>query len=157
MNTDASQLLSQLRDIHGAGPPEWWPPAPGWWVLAAIGLALLVWIFRKIAQIMTVTRRRRRWLLALEDLNRDFDPAQFPHEYLAGINTLFRAVALKAFPGSACARLQGREWVAFISSRMPEAAGGNLDALSSGPYQPVPDFDATALSDMAETWVKRHG
>ena len=33
---DVSQL--PLRDIHLPGPIGWWPPAPGWWLVAALVL-----------------------------------------------------------------------------------------------------------------------
>jgi hypothetical protein len=158
MNADNSQLLRQLQDIHSAGQPGWWPPAPGWWVLAVVLLLLSALVIRASVRKWAVQRRRKEWMRALEELNRDSDPVQRPQEYLAGLNRLFRAVALKAFPGTACARLQGEEWVAFISSLMPEKAVGDcLEVLASGPYEPVPQFDAAALNESARTWVALYG
>jgi len=158
MNADGSALLAQLQDIHSAGQPGWWPPAPGWWVLAIILLLMLALVLRKLAGWLSVRRRRKAWLCALEDLNREYDSAQQPHEYLAGLNRLFRAVAVKAFPGTACARLQGEEWVAFIASLMPEKhSADQLGALASGPYEPLPSFEAAALNASASTWVNLYG
>lgn len=158
MNPDDAQLLAQLRDIHGAADPGWWPPAPGWWALALLLLLGLALALRALARKVAVLRRRRRWLRALDALEREWQPAQRPHDYLAGLNRLFRAVALKAFPGAGCARLQGQQWVAFIRARLPEgAAAPSLDALARGPYEPAPEFDAPALREQARAWVRRHG
>ncbi len=158
MNADGSALLTQLQDIHSAGQPGWWPPAPGWWVLAIILLLVLAFVLRKTVRWLSVRRRRKAWLSALEDLNREYDPVQQPHEYLAGLNRLFRAVAVKAFPGTACARLQGEQWVAFIAALMPgQDAGENLGALASGPYEPLPSFEAASLNASASTWVNLYG
>ena len=150
-------LLAQLQDIHSAGQPLWWPPAPGWWILAIILLLVLAFVLRKIVKWLSVRRRRKAWLRALEDLIREYDPVQHPHEYLAGLNRLFRAVAVKAFPGTACARLQGEEWVAFIASLMPEGSADKMGALASGPYEPLPSFEAASLNVSASTWVNLYG
>lgn len=158
MNPEDAQLLAQLRDIHGAADPGWWPPAPGWWLLALLLLLVLAQALRALSRRLAAARRRRRWLRALAALELELDPAQRPHDYLAGLNRLFRAVALKAFPGTGCARLQGSEWVAFIRSLLPDgAAADSLDALASGPYEPAPQFDAAALREQARAWVRRYG
>jgi len=158
MHTADPALLAQLQDIHSAGQPGWWPPAPGWWILAIILLLVLAFVLRRIMQWLSVRRRRKAWLHALEDLIREYDPGQYPHEYLAGLNRLFRAVAVKAFPGTACARLQGEEWVAFIASLMPEQhATDQLGALATGPYEPLPRFEASFLNASASTWVNLYG
>ncbi len=44
----ANDPLAQLRDIHLPDPISWWPPAPGWWVLAVVVLALLFFMTRKV-------------------------------------------------------------------------------------------------------------
>jgi hypothetical protein len=158
MNADGSQLLEQLRDIHSAGQPGWWPPAPGWWVLAFIFLLVLGLLLRKFLHWLSIRRRRQTWLRELEALNREHDPSQHPREYLAGLNRLFRAVAVRAFPGTACGRLQGEPWVAWIKALLPERADSDsLNALASGPYEPAPGFDALTLNEMARTWVKLYG
>jgi hypothetical protein len=157
MNADGSQLLSQLQDIHSAGQPGWWPPAPGWWLLAVLILLIFVYLLKKWLTWRSVRRRRKAWVEALDRLNRECDPSQQPHEYLAGLNQLFRAVALRAFPGTACARLQGQEWVAFIMALMPDQIDESLLALASGPYESLPDFDEVSLNKGARTWVKLYG
>ena len=158
MNADNSQLLDQLQDIHSAGNPGWWPPAPGWWVLALLLLLLLFFAVRVTGRKLAAHKRQRELLAALDDLNREFDPEQQAQEYLSGLNRLFRVVALNAFPGSACASLQGDEWVGFLISLLPEKGDtSSLAVLAQGPYEPGPEFDAGALNQHVRTWVRLYG
>jgi hypothetical protein len=158
MNSDPSQLLDQLQDIHAAGSPLWWPPAIGWWVLALAALLLIAVATRFLKRKLAAGKRRREWLRALDTIGQELDPQRDAHQYLARLNRLFRAVALKAFPGTACARLQGEDWVIFISSLLPENTDdSSLSALARGPYEPVPHFDIRALDEHARTWVRLYG
>jgi hypothetical protein len=158
MNPEDAQLLAELKDIHGAADPGWWPPAPGWWLLALVLLLALAVALRALSRKLDVLRRRRLWLRALDELEREWPPAERAHDYLAALNRLFRAVALQAFPGTGCARLQGQEWVTFIRSLLPEGPGpDSLAALARGPYEPAPGFDAPALREQARAWVRRYG
>lgn len=103
-------------------------------------------------------RRRRKLLGALDDMARAIDPVQQPHEYLSRLNRLFRVVALRAFPDTACVRLQGVEWVRFIQSLLPQDTRAEcLRALASGPYEPKPEFDARELHVLARIWVRKYG
>jgi hypothetical protein len=158
MQAQPSPLLEQLKDIHGAAEPPLWPPAPGWWLLAAVVLAVLLLLSRLLGRRLAVRRRKRAWLAELEQLRGEVDPEARPQDFLAGINRLFRAVAVRAFPGTACARLQGEEWVSFLHSLLPDGEErGHLSALAAGPYQPMPEFDADSLVDSARDWVTRYG
>lgn len=153
-----SQFLDQLRDIHAAEAPSLWPLAPGWWLLAVIVLLLLFQLFRIVSKRWAARKRRARLVAALKHIQDSFDPAKQPNEYLSHLNRLFRVVALKAFPGTASTRLQGKPWVAFLHSLLPEGQGSeSLAALETGPYEPAPDFDADGLIAMAHEWVKRYG
>lgn len=158
MSGDHSQQLAQLADIHAAGAPGWWPLAPGWWLLLIVLLLVVFYLLRAVLRKLAVRRRRQAWLQELQSLAREHDPASNPQAYLAALNRLFRAVALRAFPGTACAKLQGEAWVAFLAGLLPEDEDPeNLAALASGPYEPAPRFDPAALKTLATAWVKRYG
>jgi hypothetical protein len=158
MNTDQSQLLAQLQDIHAVSSPHLWPPAIGWWVLVLLLLFLMVAVTRFVRLKLAARKRRREWLQALDAIGRGLDPQRDAHHYLASLNRLFRAVALKAFPGTGCAGLRGEEWVVFISSLLPENTDySSLDALARGPYEPVPQFDVRSLDEHARVWVRLYG
>jgi hypothetical protein len=158
LNEVSPELLEQLRDIHAATEPGWWPPAPGWWVLATVLLALLAWLLVWLAKRWVVRRRRNRLLAALAHIQSQYQPGANNAAYLAELSKLFRVIAVRAFPGTASARLQGRAWVEFLRSLLPEApASSSLDALETGPYQPAPEFDVDSLNTMAREWVKRYG
>ncbi|HKX54705.1 MAG TPA: DUF4381 domain-containing protein [Xanthomonadales bacterium] len=158
MNEVSPELLEQLRDIHAAAEPGWWPPAPGWWILAALLLALLMLLLIWLARRWAIRRRRGKLLAALDHMQSQYDPAAPAGDYLAQLNSLFRVVAIRAFPGTASARLQGAAWVDFLRSLLPEGpASGSLSVLQDGPYRPTAEFDAAGLDAMAREWVKRYG
>ncbi len=158
MAGDHSQQLAQLADIHLAAEPGLWPPAPGWWVLGALAMLGLFLLLRVAMKKRAVLRRRAAWLQELESIRQRFEPARDPHEFLAALNRLFRAVALRAFPDTACAKLEGDDWVAFLAGLMPEGeATDGLAVLARGPYAPDPDFDPDDLQRLAMAWVRRYG
>ena len=53
MNADP---LDALRDIYLPVEPHWWPPAPGWWITAALILAVLWWSGRRFLAYRAATQ-----------------------------------------------------------------------------------------------------
>jgi len=155
MNPD---LLSQLRDIHSAAPVPWWPPAPGWWVLALLVLVLLVWMGRRVLARYRLHQRRKQMLGWVEHLNANIDPDRYPQEYLSTLNRIFKLVALRAFPERQCALLNGQEWADFLIEKMKNRPSAeSLAVLASGPYDPAPKFDPGQMSELTRHWIKQHG
>jgi hypothetical protein len=158
MNPDATNLLAQLRDIHGAPPTHWWPPAPGWWLLSVLLLLALAWGVRRYLVARSRRLRRQRLLDHLDMLAQTVSPEREPRAFLAAVNALLKLVALRAFPERDCAPMRGAEWVAFLSSGLADdSAMPALEALAEGPYQPQPRFDADSLASVARQWIRRHG
>jgi len=155
MNPD---LLAELKDIHAAPQVPWWPPAPGWWVIAFLLLAMLVWLGRILLGRYRLRQRRKQMLGWVDHLNASIDPQKDPHSYLATINRIFKVVALRAFPTQPCAAMSGTEWTGFLQQQMKNKQQQEaLNVLASGPYSPAPDFDPVTISDLAREWIKQHG
>lgn len=155
MNPD---LLAQLRDIHSAAPAPWWPPAPGWWLLALSLLVLLGWLGRRVFAKYRVHQRRKQMLGWVDHLNENINPQREPQAYLSTINRIFKLVALRAFPGQQCAALNGQDWVDFLTEKMSKfPTAQSLDVLASGPYDPAPDFNPEQLSELTRYWIRQHG
>jgi len=155
MNPD---LLSQLRDIHAAAPVAWWPPAPGWWVLALLALVLISWLGKRVLARHRLNRRRKQMLGWIDHLNANIDPRRDPQAYLSTLNRIFKLVALRAFPGEQCAVMNGKDWSGFVIEKMKKSASADaLEVLASGPYDPAPRFDPEQLSALTRDWIREHG
>ena len=158
--------LAGLRDWHLPGPVSWWPPAPGWWLVAGLGLAGLA-----LAIILRRRRRRRgaavRAALAeLGVLRGQLGTGLDQRAFAAAVSVLLRRLALTRFPRERVAGLSGSAWLAFL-----DATGGG-EGFSRGPGllladQPyrdpaaeppgaVPDGAAAsaALADLAARWLR---
>lgn len=155
MNPD---LLSQLRDIHTAPAAPWWPPAPGWWVLALVILLMLVWMIRRAIGRYRDHQRRKQMLGWVDFLNEMVDPDNEPQAYLSMLNRIFKLIALRAFPNQHCAGMTGQEWADFLIEKIKNSqSADSLNVLASGPYDPAPQFDPEIMSELTRTWIRQHG
>ena len=159
---DSEELLAQLADIHLPEPVSYWPPAIGWWILAAIALLLLALFIRKLAAI---SRQRKICQYALAELDRCYDayshadpetlePSRL--NYVNRFNTVIRRVALVHYPQTHVASLDGAAWVDFIrqkgeSSLMTDEIAA---ALQYGRFQKTCDVDVDAMQGFGQQWIE---
>lgn len=161
---EAEDPLSQLRDIHLPGPVNFWPPAPGWWLLLVLLLVGLVYAYRHAIAALIV---RRRLASALRELDRAlelfteqsaFDTRRNTAglEYLATINALLNRVALVHYPHAGSARMTGNEWLLFLDScdntQVFTQEAGTI--LKDGIYRRNFDADAKTLHTITRTWIE---
>lgn len=145
-----------LRDIHLPEQPGFWPPAPGWWLLAVVLLAALIaagWSGWRAWR----RRRRRRMLLAeLERLRVESDrgPA-----LAAAVSALLKRVALSRYPRVEVAPLSGEAWLTFLDRTGGDGrfVAGPGQVLADAPYAPdVAAVDASGLLTAAREWMLRN-
>lgn len=108
-------LSSQLRDLHAPDPVSWWPPAPGWWIVAALLLAVSVWLLPRLRRAWRHRRLRRAIQAELEALRQTMsDDAAIA--YLLAANQLLRRVALTLAPRATVAALHGTSWIDLLDT-----------------------------------------
>ncbi|ODT16551.1 MAG: hypothetical protein ABS35_27990 [Kaistia sp. SCN 65-12] len=136
--------LSNLRDI--VVPPEvaLWPPAPGWWILLAGGIAMAAIFASMIVARYRRNAYRRAALAALDGAD------------AGDISTVLKRAALAAWPRTEVASLTGADWLAFLDrtagdDAFTRGAGRDLEALAFGG-----SGDKQAVLAAARNWIRRH-
>ncbi len=147
--------LSALRDIHLPPHVEFWPPAPGWWVLAAILLALLVFALFRAWKHWKSYAPRRSAIRELAHITEDWRQTGNSSLALRKISTLLRRLAVAADPSAAS--LTGTAWLQHLDSQ----TGGNrfmkgpAQVLAEGPYQSSCKETLEPVLDAVHAWIRR--
>jgi hypothetical protein len=158
MMQQATDPLAQLRDIHSPGMIETWPPAPGWWMLAALGallvIAALTWLFR----YWRANRYRREAMSELTQLFENWQKNEDDLAYLESLQRLLKRAALTSFPREDVAGLTGEAWVQFLdrTTGSRDFSIGEAEALIDGTYRPDISVDIESLHLVAKGWIQKH-
>lgn len=152
MNPDP---LGQLRAYHLPDPVSWWPPAPGWWLLAllvVVGSAIGLWLFLVRRRRQVALRAAQRSLRALK-AEHDIDGDDL--KLVRGLSRLLRRFALARFPQAMVAGLTGEAWLGFLDRHAQDKAftRGVGRALVEAPYRPQAEFPISELSALVERWI----
>ena len=158
---DSEELLAQLADIHLPEAVSFWPPAPGWWILAALLLALLIFLGRKYAYYLKQQKISKYALAELERCYADYssgasqDVDQTKLRYVNAFNAVIRRVALVHYPQANVASLAGAAWVDFIREKGDSSlmTGEIAEALKHGRFQTKCDVDVDSLQQLGEHWI----
>lgn len=146
--------LSQLRDIHLPEPGGFWPPAPGWWLLALIAIiavaVLVAWLIQR--------HQRNRWLRsARQELAQLADQSTRDNHWYRELNSLLKRCARHRYPERRPDALSGEAWQAFLleTGELSSDHLNVLKAMSEAVWQPRPDCDGDAALSLARTWLRR--
>jgi hypothetical protein len=144
-----------LRDIITI-EPGWWPPAPIWWLLAAVCLILL-W---KLMRYWLSSMRSPYGLLkkaALSELAQIQSRKQLNKRQIAEqVSALLKRVAIRRYADKKPARLSGERWLAFLNDASAEQIFSKTEksSLANAQYLPSPDFNEAALFAAANKWIR---
>ena len=157
MNPGATDLLSQLKDIHVAPAAPWWPPAPGWWVLAKALLIVLLWAGIRLTMYLRKLALKRRVIRQLKACQQDFGVNGDVRALASRVNLILKRVALRRFGRKQISMLHGIAWARFLceSGGQPDS-GSSWRQLAMAPYRAQPVMDADTSLELARGWVRQH-
>lgn len=157
---------ARLRDIEDIASIPWWPPGPGWWLVAlgVLLLAALVWRWRwpLLLQFpipaLTLGSWRREAALALRQLRRRVHQGEDARLLIGEFSELLRRIAMARCGRAACAGLSGADWLDWLAAHDPHGFvwSEHARALLDQPYAPPDRAAIDALPPLIEAalgWV----
>ncbi len=154
MNPTAAPDL-QLNDIVMPDSVGFWPPAPGWWIIAG-----LIIVFLLAGWLLLRWRHKRRQAKqplsdALQQLHSMLseEPALTP-ELCATINETLKIYCRQRYPKALA--LYGSDWSAFLRQHSQAFTDNQQQLLASGPYLPPEKISGSAaeLLQSAQQWLQ---
>jgi hypothetical protein len=163
MNQTVDYTQLPLRDIHLPGAIGWWPPAPGWWLLAALALAGLA----AYAVHYYRGRHKRVALRALTRVRTALEQGAEPVACLQHVSTILRRFAMTSLAAPRANEtdavvdvpgLIGERWLAYLDARWArtEFTAGLGRQLLAAPYTRPNSIDRTAaleLTGLCTAWL----
>lgn len=148
--------LQNLNDIVMPAAVPWWPPAPGWYLLAAVGLLVLAWLGFRAFRNWRLNRYRRAALAELQGIRGGGGRA-------VELPELLKRTALSAWPRTEVASLYGEAWHRFLddsagTDRFCTGQGNVLEQLAyaAGGEPELSPSQLNDVFDAAEFWLKHH-
>ena len=147
--------LANLRDIHIPGAIDPWPPAIGWWLIAAAALIAISYGIYLVFKWWKSNQYRREGIRALKYLLENHVSEK---QYLRDYSDLLKRIALSAYARESVANLTGEAWVSFLdrSTGTQEFSMGEGQILIQGNYELNPSVDVDKLHRLGLYWIKKH-
>ncbi|MCF6236844.1 MAG: DUF4381 domain-containing protein [Gammaproteobacteria bacterium] len=146
--------LENLRDIHSPPPVSFWPPAPGWWILALLIILGIVggWLFYLWQKKRALQKTA---LIELNQLQQSLSDGQDLSIFSAQISTLLRRIALAQFNRDEVAGLTGNAWLTFLdrTGKTDNFTQGVGKIIITAPYQVTTDIDGQELITIVKNWI----
>ncbi len=152
----------ELRDIHLPDPISWWPIAPGWWLLI-VSLFLIITVIFILRKIYLGKQLKRDITAELENIKQQFYKTQNKSQLAKSLSILLRRASITYYPENNIAGLTGNNWLNYLDITNSNASSDRVfqsdtgEVLLSAPYLPdnsIQDYDAQALIQLCESWLR---
>jgi hypothetical protein len=155
-----SELLAQLRDIRIPDTASWWPPAPGWWIAAALILTGLFLIFRSLRRRALEKRYQKDAHQLLDGLYANWREDRDDRAFASGAHQLLRRIVIHHLGRDGVARLTGRAFIDRANTLSAATLSAQTNSLLTDlSYRPTSDTeshsDIEQVRHEIEAWLDR--
>jgi hypothetical protein len=153
--------LSELRDLHLPAAVSPWPPAPGWWILLAFSVMLMVAIGYFLAHTLDSRKYRRKALAE----HRKICSLEGDKERIQNFLELLRRTVISATGENHSASLSTDEFLNFLQESCSKKSLFNCDRekLDQALYSPILGIEIEGITDLcnlimtdSRRWILDH-
>lgn len=147
----AGPAFPDLHDILLPPPVSFWPPAPGWWLVGVLVMAVVLGLG------MYWLRRRRRlaWYAPacreLEQLTLTVNPDS---RWFAELSRLLKRVAQVKNPQGDHLALSGDDWANRLHQQTTKTSLTDWQALVRASWQPEADISPELALSLTRRWLE---
>ena len=155
--------MSNLEEIGVPDPVPFRPETAGWYLLAGVAVATLLWSVWRFYRKWRSDAYRREGLRELSEIEGLIGEDATRPQALQSVPELLKRVALVAYPRAQVAELSGGAWLGFLdgtvgSTEFTHGAGRMLPELAYDPAaaSTITVTDARNLVALAGAWIRHH-
>lgn len=166
--TEEQQLIAEgLRDLHLPQPISGWPPAPGWWALLVLSLAIVACVLWLTVERKRRNQPRRLAATALSAAYVQWQTESNDSGYLQQSHTILRQLAISLAGRRSVSRLNGDQWVEWMEAQLAQQPETQLrrnkhlfpaevrDALAHGAYRKTTTAPIELLHTTYMNWLRQ--
>jgi len=157
--TKAEQQLyleQNLRNLQIPNDSLWWPPAVGWWVVAALSALFLGSLLYRFLHRRAIANQKHLAISQNTHLQNCFDQWLKDHDtakYVQAVNSLLKQTAVEIAGRSTVARLNGDGWVKWMEHETDSGFSSDTRSLlSQSGYKKNPPSPDLQLHSEIENW-----
>ena len=150
--------LQQLRDVHAPLAPEWWPPAPGWWLLSLATVMAVLWFVRLLWQAHTARRPIRRAKAMIRALRHSHDQGRIDTlQYIHKSNEILKRLLVNALGIRHLGATSDDQWLNALDTitKGREFSEGCGKILGSQRFSPRASAEIEAVDQLIQKLLAR--
>ena len=142
---DKNKVALELRDIH-LGEPDFWPLAPGWWVLIIIAIIALFFAIKILLKAQHQNRINKLMQRHLIDIREEYNAHKDKHKFASDVSLLLKRFVKSILKDKNAVALTDKQWINYLNNRAgTQMFDGLEEVLTKAQYQPNIDFDVSTL------------